>query len=191
MNDIERAIETMKGLTLCGSCTQGNCKECDRKNAKDMAIPALELVNLLGQSGFTTEVIKNYKIFEDEMISQGFTLASVLEAREKQIPKPVPETEKPDCEEDIKKYGENALFGCCPVCKEYESSLWNSKYCGKCGQALDWAKAESVVKDCDNCVCQTCIYKSECCEDCEGAINGCESHFEAEPFVQDAEGEKE
>ncbi len=68
--------------------------------------------------------------------------ASLIEARVKQIPKPVPETEKPDCEEDIKRYGEDALFGCCPVCKEYESSLWNSKYCGKCGQAIDWSVKE-------------------------------------------------
>lgn len=31
-------------------------------------------------------------------------------------------------------------------------------------------------KDCENCICSSCFHKSECCEDCEGAIRDCEDH---------------
>ncbi len=41
--------------------------------------------------------------------------------------------------------------------------------------------------ECNGCRCDKCIYASEHCGDCEGAITDCEKYFEAEPFVQNVE----
>lgn len=32
------------------------------------------------------------------------------------------------------------IFGDCPTCSFAQNSLWNSKYCGNCGQKLDWSE---------------------------------------------------
>jgi len=42
MDNNERALNTMKRLVLCGICTGGECKACDRYNTKEMALAALE-----------------------------------------------------------------------------------------------------------------------------------------------------
>lgn len=41
--EIEKAIETLGGLTLCGICTgsENGCTNCDRYNAKILALSAL------------------------------------------------------------------------------------------------------------------------------------------------------
>ena len=55
--------------------------------------------------------------------------------------------------EDIEAFGEDAWFGYCPTCGELQSTLWNEKYCGNCGQVLDWRNEE--VTDVENN--STCI----------------------------------
>lgn len=50
--------------------------------------------------------------------------------------------------EDIEAFGEDAWFGYCPTCGELQSTLWNEKYCGNCGQVLDWRNEE--VTDVEN-----------------------------------------
>lgn len=42
LNDNKQALETLKGLCLCGICTTGDCANCERYNAKNRAVEALE-----------------------------------------------------------------------------------------------------------------------------------------------------
>ena len=44
--------------------------------------------------------------------------------------------------EDIEAFGADALLGRCPVCEELVNNVWNEKYCGDCGQKLDWSDEE-------------------------------------------------
>lgn len=44
--------------------------------------------------------------------------------------------------EDIEAFGADALLGRCPVCEELVNNVWNEKYCGDCGQKLDWSDNE-------------------------------------------------
>lgn len=53
--------------------------------------------------------------------------------------KKVIEKYKAEAPVDIKAYGEDAVFGYCPVCGGLQSDVWNTKYCGDCGQKLDWS----------------------------------------------------
>lgn len=39
---LENAIETIKSLVFCGNCTTGDCKNCDRFKAKNLAIETLQ-----------------------------------------------------------------------------------------------------------------------------------------------------
>lgn len=43
MSEIEKAISTLEGLTLCGICTgsEDGCTKCNRYNAKMQALAAL------------------------------------------------------------------------------------------------------------------------------------------------------
>lgn len=56
--------------------------------------------------------------------------------------KKVIEKYKAEAPEDIEAYGEDAVFGYCPVCGGLQSNVWNTKYCGDCGQKLDWSDEE-------------------------------------------------
>lgn len=56
--------------------------------------------------------------------------------------KKVIEKHKAKAPEDIEAYGEDAVFGYCPVCGGLQSNVWNTKYCGDCGQKLDWSDEE-------------------------------------------------
>ena len=53
--DIQKAIDTLNHLVLCGSCTTGPCKDCDRKNAKDTAIQGLRELQQYLQIGTVDE----------------------------------------------------------------------------------------------------------------------------------------
>lgn len=101
---------------------------------------AVEIIRYMIQEGIEPEVLKAYVRFEDELVKNGFTVKSVLEAREKQKPK------KPKEYED-KYYG-------CPTCgnvilhkwEKYPTKLMDKKnglpYCLNCGQKLDWSDGE-------------------------------------------------
>ncbi len=56
--------------------------------------------------------------------------------------KKVIEKYKAKAPEDIEAYGEDAVFGYCPVCGNLQNNVWNTKYCGDCGQKLDWRDEE-------------------------------------------------
>ena len=101
---------------------------------------AVEIIRYMIQEGIEPEVLEAYVWFEDELVKKGFTVKSVLEAREKQKQK------KPKEYED-KYYG-------CPTCgnvilhkwEKYPTKLMDKKnglpYCLNCGQKLDWSDEE-------------------------------------------------
>ena len=62
----------------------------------------------------------------------------VIKVIEKQMPKKLKEIYKAIHSEDIEAYGKDALFGYCSNCNILQCSVWNSEYCGDCGQKLDW-----------------------------------------------------
>lgn len=123
------AIEKLKNMRLFMQITDKNndCKftEDDYK-ANEMAIQALETIKKLSDRKMTTEVLENYMQFEDECVKKGFTFKSVIEAREKQIPK------KPDFTEDKE-------FALCPCCNG-KGLFDKQKYCDNCGQKIDWSE---------------------------------------------------
>lgn len=95
-----------------------------------MAIEAFKKVAALEKRGFTDEVLDNYKTFEDECIAKGFTFKSLIEARERQIPK------KP-------AYQINGLDKSykCPICGTFAID----EYCIHCGQKINWSEGEDEV----------------------------------------------
>ena len=92
---------------------------------------ALETISELEKRGITVDVINEYKTFEDECVSKGFSFKSLLEAREKQIPK------KPKQKEWI---GCGNYVGRCPNCNKEIGNWINDIYCDICGQKLDWGE---------------------------------------------------
>ena len=85
----------------------------------------------LKKRNLTLDHIMEYIKFEDECIEKGFTFNSLIEAREKQVPK------KPEKEAE-----ENLL---CPVCGSFlgyevdcKDEHYQSNYCDYCGQAIEW-----------------------------------------------------
>lgn len=134
------AIEKLKNMRLFMQITDKNndCKftEDDYK-ANEMAIQALETIKKLSDRKMTTEVLENYMQFEDECVKKGFTFKSVIEAREKQIPKkPIMKQYFEDLEEE---------YLCCPTCGEILTDRIPADnktfyfHCMNCGQKFDWS----------------------------------------------------
>lgn len=63
-------------------------------------------------------------------------------AMEIQEAEKVIEKYKSESTEDIEAFGEDAVFGYCPVCGNLQNTVWNDNYCGDCGQKLDWSDKE-------------------------------------------------
>lgn len=104
------------------------------------AISALETIKKLSDRKMTTEVLENYMQFEDECVKKGFTFKSVIEAREKQIPKkPIMKQYFEDLEEE---------YLCCPTCGEILTDRIPADnkafyfHCMNCGQKFDWSDEE-------------------------------------------------
>ncbi len=71
-----------------------------------------------------------------ELENLGFTYKSLIEAREKQIPK------KPLEQRYVNYEIENELIGHCPSCQlRWDVAYWQ-RYCSNCGQKLDWSVEE-------------------------------------------------
>lgn len=132
MNEIGRAIEYIENHIPMDI---GECM-----------IEALERQLKLQELGFTDDVINNYKQFEDECIAKGFTFKSMIEARDRQIPKKIAYQEYNYKDKIIRINGIDGVpYDLCPNCG---SNLCTSgflarkkmKYCEDCGQRLDWSK---------------------------------------------------
>lgn len=105
-------------------------------DVKDIAIKALETMQELKKRNLTIADLENYMQFEDECVKKGFSFSSLLEAREKQIPKkPIPDTQP-----EIGKF----IRWECPGCRDkrwigfFFPPLTFDKVCTKCMQAIDW-----------------------------------------------------
>lgn len=104
----------------------------EHKEFIELAIEALETMKELKERKMTVDVLENYMIFEDECVKNGFTFKSLLEAREKQIPKkPIPSW--------------NGKCACCSNCNTETTRrilIGFEKHCPDCGQAIDWSEKE-------------------------------------------------
>lgn len=108
------------------------------REASELAIQALEAIKKLSDRKMTAEVLENYMQFEDECVEKGFTFKSVIEAREKQIPKkPIMKPYYEDMEEE---------YLCCPTCGEILTDripMDNKDFyfhCLNCGQKFDYGE---------------------------------------------------
>lgn len=106
--------------------------------ARNMAIKALETIKKLSDRKMTAEVLENYMQFEDECVKKGFTFKSVIEAREKQIPR------KPIFNHNLSDT--LSLFHCeCgnTIKVSHDIGIMDNNnapnYCSKCGCRLDWS----------------------------------------------------
>ena len=106
--------------------TIGTPEECKKSVAVCKAMIARKI---------TPENMEEYMKFEDECVECGFTLKSLLEAREKQTAKKIEifngQASCPNC-----KY----LFGERGIIKNLRT--WNMPHCKDCGQKLDWSDEE-------------------------------------------------
>lgn len=84
--------------------------------------------------------IKNKCDYGYEVRENRFECAKeqAIKSLERRIPKTVQGIHKSECVEDIESYGDNAIFGYCPMCGELQSIVWNANTCGACGQVLVW-----------------------------------------------------
>lgn len=97
--------------------------------AKELAITALETISKLKERNMTMEALEEYMKFEDECVKKGFTFKSLLEARERQIPKKI----------DIRTTKNGKKLMSCPSCL----SMGIGNYCSNCGTAIDWEVANA------------------------------------------------
>lgn len=99
---------------------------------------SVEICKSMIERNITPEDMEEYMKFEDECISEGFTLKSLLEAGEKQKAK------RPDYEGD--GYSDGHLVydtWICPCCgKHYEVDYDDYDFCPACGQCIDWSDEE-------------------------------------------------
>lgn len=94
---------------------------------------AVEIIRYMIQEGIEPEVLEAYVQFEDELAKKGFTVKSVLEAREKQI------AAKPLVGKDI----EGNEYAICRECSAILSDgEWFAQYCPDCGKKVDWREKE-------------------------------------------------
>lgn len=90
---------------------------------------AVEIIRYMIQEGIEPEVLEAYVWFEDELAKKGFTVKSVLEAREKQT------AAKPLGGKDI----EGNEYAICRECSAILSDgEWFAQYCPDCGKKVDW-----------------------------------------------------
>lgn len=142
------AIKIIKEKACNNRCIPQLCNDgCMYENTKcafSMAIKALEEVQqyraigtpeecrksvdickAMAERRISLQNMEDYMKFEDECVKRGFTFNSLLEAREKQIPK---------------KPTDRCMYKECPACGEVEIEF--CKYCPNCGQKLDWGNKE-------------------------------------------------
>ena len=94
---------------------------------------AVEIIRYMIQEGIEPEVLKAYVSFENELVKKGFTVKSVLEAREKQT------AAKPLGGMDI----EGNEYAICRECSAILSDgEWFAQYCPDCGKKVDWSDVE-------------------------------------------------
>ena len=138
-------LQTMKehggftGIELANiAAMQMKLKEYEAIGTLEECRKSVEICKSMIERNITPENMEEYMKFEDECISEEFTLKSLLEAGEKQKAK------KPDYEGD--GYSDGHLVydtWICPCCgKHYEIDYDDYDFCPACGQCIDWSDEE-------------------------------------------------
>lgn len=145
IEQIEQAIKLLSKDTSINEISKLRNKGLSQREiidtiqeAIDIGIEALETIIELEKRKFAIEDLQEYMKFEDELVNKNFTFRSVIEAREKQIPK------NPYIWGDGYYNGELILdMYDCPNCeKSYEIECDKYEYCPNCGQKIDWSEVE-------------------------------------------------
>lgn len=142
------------GFTNCGiGYTKFSQEElAERRDRAMTENEALEALKLEGGLEITGRPIRVAQFFEGievaikapEEVQQYRAIGTVKECRAAvgNDAKRVIKKHKVVAPEDIEAFGADALLGRCPVCEELVNNVWNEKYCGDCGQKLDWSDEE-------------------------------------------------
>ena len=130
--EVVEAIKFLKGKYPLGLCDR------DEYENTQIAIKALETMQKLKKRNLTMGDLENYIQFEDECVKKNFTFKSLLEAREKQIPKEVKFEQwidtKCDCGHIFSVHHGDGYHSI-----PYENQ---TSYCPNCGQKLNWGEEE-------------------------------------------------
>lgn len=118
---VENALDNMCDLAAAENLIEeyraiGTPEECRK---------SVDICKAMAERRISLQNMEDYMKFEDECVKRGFTFNSLLEAREKQIPK---------------KPTDRCMYKECPACGEVEIEF--CKYCPNCGQKLDWRNEE-------------------------------------------------
>ena len=118
---VESALDNMCDLAAAENLIEeyraiGTPEECRK---------SVDICKAMAERRISLQNMEDYMKFEDECVKRGFTFNSLLEAREKQIPK---------------KPTDRCMYKECPACGEVEIEF--CKYCPSCGQKLDWRNEE-------------------------------------------------
>ena len=99
-----------------------------------LIIEALATKIELNKRNLTADILEEYMKFEDECIQKDFTFKSLLEAREKQIPKkPLHSIYYPNGRKHHHIY--------CGKCGMYRQRVsMSDNYCRNCGTKIDWSE---------------------------------------------------
>lgn len=133
------AIEKIIAYSKClARQVKGIYEDCNNKRCDDC-----DLCYMQGTTGEHMKAI-DIAIQTLEEVQQYRAIGTPEECRAamEQKAKKVIEKYKAKAPEDIEAYGEDAVFGYCPVCGNLQNNVWNTKYCGDCGQKLDWRDEE-------------------------------------------------
>lgn len=131
---VENAVDNMCNLI----CAKSLIAEYRAIGTPEECRKSVGICKSMIERNITPEDMEEYMKFEDECISEGFTLKSLLEAGEKQKAK------RPDYEGD--GYSDGHLVydtWICPCCgKHYEVDYDDYDFCPTCGQCIDWSDEE-------------------------------------------------
>lgn len=106
------------------------------------AIECLKCYRAQSGTSFPEEIEMAVNALEEIEQYRAIGTPEECRAAMEQKAKKVIEKYKAKAPEDIEAYGEDAVFGYCPVCGNLQNNVWNTKYCGDCGQKLDWRDEE-------------------------------------------------
>lgn len=115
MEALEVAIKALEEVQQYRAI--GTLEECRK---------SVEIYKAMLERNITVGNIEEYMKFEDECVEKGFSFKSLLEARDKQ--------------EKFKPTQGKVGVGRCKCGVEFLNK--NTKYCGNCGQKLDWSDEE-------------------------------------------------
>lgn len=148
----QEAVKVLKRLVLCGICTTGPCEDCERKQAKDAALSALEEIQKYREIGTVEEIrrMQKYASLAKKHGTIGQAIDSCAEYEE------IGTVE--ECRETMERQRSKKVVAGADFIIGYDDDgepIWETDYtCPECGcgvageyvccpycrQALDWSK---------------------------------------------------